>query len=65
MAVSDRPRLLATPLYSIKFIQMLKLNPIDVFYRLKHKNLKVSLSSDRSHNYSFQNLKCHLHPGLK
>lgn len=39
MAVSDRARLLVIPLYSIKFIHILKINAIDVFYRLKHKNL--------------------------
>jgi len=39
MAVSDKPRLLVIPFYSIKFIHILKINPIDVFCRLKHKKL--------------------------
>lgn len=39
MAVSDRPRLLVILLYSIKFIHILKVKPIDVFYSLKYKKL--------------------------
>lgn len=39
MAVSDRTRLLVIPLYSIKFIHVLKINPIAIFYRLKLKKL--------------------------